>query len=1111
MKVKLIFLIIFLSIIFSIRVPAQPWMESTYISSEPLNFYKIQREFEAYWKDRVIEKGKGWKQFKRWENYWEDRVNEDGSFPHSGIILAEYNMYKREKKGGKRSIQANWVNLGPSFSSGGYSGLGRLNCIGFHPSNENIVYAGAAGGGLWKTVDGGATWTTSTDNLAVLGVSGIVIHPTNPDIMYIATGDGDAGDNYSVGVLKSTDGGNTFNTTGLNWSVTNTRRIRRLIIDPDDHNTLLVASSIGIYRTTNSGTTWTLEETGNFYDIEANPDGATQTFYASTGGIVYKSTNNGDTWSNAFTISGSSRLSLAVSLANNNYLYVLSSKSSNSGYNGVYRSTDSGLNFTLRSSTPNIMGWSTTGSDSGGQGWYDLVITADPNNAETIFVGGINNWKSTDGGITWALKSHWYGGGGVQSVHADKHAMEWFNGSLWEANDGGLYKTINGGNTWVHKSNTMVISQMYRLGVSQTDSKVIAGLQDNGTKLLNTNNNWSDVLGGDGMECIINPTNSNVMYGEMYYGNINRSTNGGSSWSNISNNIPGDPQGAWVTPYMLDPNDASIIYVAYDSLYKSTDQGSSWIKIGSTIQIDSSIKTLLALAPSNSSYIYTGTSNKLYRTQNGGSSWTTLTVPGSNTSAIAIHPENPDILWAVRKGYSDGSKVYKSINGGLSWTNISGTLPNLSANCILYQTGTDDGLYVGMDSGVFYRDNTMSDWEYFFDGLPNVEITELDINYSNNFIYASTYGRGIWKTELIGYMPSCFTPVSLNASDIKTNSVTLNWNNPLIVPTAYEWATTFVPLPPSTGTVVNGTSIIITSLSSATFYYFHVRSACDESAFSSWVTIGPIKTLLGCNDNFYDSGDVSGNYSDNENVIVTLCPAVVTQAIKLNFTSFDVEYEWDALYVFDGPDISSPMIPSSNPATQSGFPAGGYYDSFSPVIVTASYETGCLTIQFLSDPSVTGTGWSAGLTCVNQCINLVDNLNDHGIGSLRKEIGCAFDDQNIIIDPSIFGQTINLNTGVININKRINIVVPAGNTINIRAMNIGPVFQIPEDKSLMLGNLTIYGGSNIQGSAIINNGDLLLNNVIIYQPAASAGTASTILNNGNGSVNIMGNTQLKIE
>ena len=229
---------------------AQVWVDE-FTKQSDRNFYKIQEAFNEEWKDRTIEKGKGYKQYKRWENYWESRVNEDGSFPNAGIVQQEWEKYNRgqSKSKSRDALIANWTSLGPSSSNGGYAGIGRIASIAFDPVDTDKIYVGAAGGGFWKSSNGGDSWTTTSDDIATLGVSGIVVDQSNVNTIYIATGDGDGADNYSVGVLKSLDGGDTWNTTGLNWVTSSGRLIRRLIQDSNDANTLIAATSNGIYRT----------------------------------------------------------------------------------------------------------------------------------------------------------------------------------------------------------------------------------------------------------------------------------------------------------------------------------------------------------------------------------------------------------------------------------------------------------------------------------------------------------------------------------------------------------------------------------------------------------------------------------------------------------------------------------------------------------------------------------------------------------------------------------------------------------------------------------------------------------------------------------------------
>ena len=741
------------------KVNAQPWMEGLN-KSQKENFFEIQKAFNNYWKDKDYkEKGKGWKLFKRWEWFWQGRVNRDGSFPNP---MQNYNeiqklkTYRNKKKGNLRQTVSDWVSMGPSTNGGGYGGLGRVNCVRQHPTNSAILWAGAASGGLWKSTNTGQSWTTNTDELASIGITDLVYHPTNSNIMYLATGDGDHGDAQSVGVLKSTDGGTSWNTTGLNWSISQVKTISRLLIHPTNGNILIASTNDGIYRTINGGTTWarTLD---SYYarDMEFKPSDA-NTIYAA-GDSFYRSVDNGVTWTliteGLPAATDVQRIALAVTPNNSNYVYALLS-ANNSGFLSLCRSTNSGTTWTQMSTTPNILGWEQNGSDTGGQGWYDLSLAASPTNAELIFTGGVNCWKSTNGGTNWTPVTSW-----TSSVHADHHDL-WFvpnTDTLYNGNDGGVYRTVNSGANWTWLSNSMVITQYYRLGCAKTNENyVICGAQDNGTKLLK-NGVWTDVIGGDGMECAIDPVNPNYMYGELYYGNLRKSVNGGVTFGGMG--LPtefDDNLGAWVTPFLIHPLHPEVLYAGYRNVWKSTNRGSTWRNISN---FTTGSLQVLNVAESDTNVIYASTGSNFMRTTNAGTNWISLSLPTDGSLAsLAIHPSNPLRIWACFSGYNAGQKVYYSTNGGTNWTNISGGLPNVSATSIVMQYNYYDRLYVGTDIGVFYKDNLMTDWQEYSAGLPNVPIGELEINYRSSKLRAATFGRGLWEAG-IQDSPIIITPL----------------------------------------------------------------------------------------------------------------------------------------------------------------------------------------------------------------------------------------------------------------------------------------------------------------------------------------------------------------
>lgn len=787
------------------------------------NFYDIQQDFNIYYESVMqgkskIPKGKGIKQFKRWEYYWGARVDKNGDFPALGHNLEELRRYNENLKNSYSKSMSysvgsgNWTLLGPSpvpnNGTGQLNGNGRLNCIAFHPTDVNTIYVGAPSGGVWKTTDNGTTWTQYLEGLTRLGISSIVIHPTTPNTIYVATGDRDGGDVPGYGVWRSTDG-------GLNWEAHNTGigniTINELVMDPNNSDIMIAASSNGrIYRTVNGGDNWTQSASlgVNPKDIAYHPTNSSIVYASGT--EFHKSTDGGITWAeitNGVPI-GAQRIALAVSPNEPTWVYLLAG--GGNGLIGIYRSIDSGVSFTARATTPNILGYETNGSGTASQAWYDLVIAADPIDATTIYTGGVNLWKSTDAGATMNCISYWVGpSGGVDGVHADQHALEFspHNNTVYNGNDGGLYQTIDGGANWSDLSDGLAIAQIYKIGISQqTLDKAINGYQDNGTA-VSTGTTFITEIGGDGMECIIDPTDDTYMYGALYYGNIRRSTNGGDTFgTNITGSI--GENGAWVTPYKLDPNVPNRMLAGYDNVWRNNAvrTGDTWTQIsnfGGTSDIVD-----IAIASSNSDIIYVSRAdNGFHRSNNattGAPTWTNLeaNLPTAGTPKdIEIDHADPTHLFIAL-----GNNIYESTDSGLGWTDLSGTLPNISLNTIVIDKSSSLGaMYVGMDVGVYYKDNNQSDWTLYKTNLPNIEVTELEIHYNGNEcksrLYAATYGQGLWKSDLKdpGNLPpvACF---DVSATTGCVGNIFVLSDISAFTPTSWSWTIT-----PSTFNYVGGT------------------------------------------------------------------------------------------------------------------------------------------------------------------------------------------------------------------------------------------------------------------------------------------------------------------
>ena len=738
MKRTTIFLACFLSILGVQTLVGQP--PFTLTGADELDFYTLQKRTNEYYVENP--KAPLYKQWKRAEWYMQTRVNPDGKM----INLLEHNakewwIYSRQRPA-TRSTHGAWLSLGPSSIAGGGNGLGRLNTIQIHPLDTNIIYVGASNGGIWKSETGGTSWINISPYLPTLSVATIVIDPENPNRIFVLTGDYyNAFSGQYIGVIKSLDGGSTWLPTNGSPDI---NYPHKLMMDPTDPDIQYLISGDGVYKTNDAWENNFKIYTGLAYDMEFKPDDPSILYLGGNG--IFKKVGAGGFQAITDTdFTGwppGKFVSIGVSPDHNDCVYAFVSSAGEPV--GLYRSLSAG-----GANTWTIQ--DTMLANLGSYGYYARSLQVHPDDYEQVTIGQVWTKVSTEGGIPESWQSP------VNYVHADVHNSLFTANALFHANDGGLFKSTDGGSQFTDLSPGLEIMEMYGIaGTPQDIDLYYCGSQDNGTNRRTSNSQFHHVLGGDGGNCLIDYTNENIVYGMFQFGHLHKSTNGGQTFESI--NPPGE--GEWISPLIMDPVDPEIIFLGKSTLYRSDEGGDAgtWIDLGIPTGIPKISK--LAQGTDNRNVLYLSNNrtqdNKIHKTtdaliSSGNPGYTDIThnLPGGTITGIAVNPDNSDHVYITYGATLAGMKVFRSLDGGAtsgSWTNISGSLPNVPVNCIEFHDNglNNNALYIGTDIGVFYRDDDIGDWIHFSNYLPLTIVTDLYINPNANLIAAGTYGRGLW-------------------------------------------------------------------------------------------------------------------------------------------------------------------------------------------------------------------------------------------------------------------------------------------------------------------------------------------------------------------------------
>lgn len=716
--------------------------------------------------------------------------------PSTGIVprerLVEAYRYMTELEDRQRLQRAAGAIAGVSWRERGPNNCGgRTRAIMVDPNDptKRSVFAAGVGGGLWKTTDITAVspvWTAVNDFFSNIAITTIAHDPTATQTIYFGTGEGfyNADAIRGLGVWKSTNGGSTF-TQLTSTNNSNFFYIIKIVVHPTTGH-VFVATRAGLYKSKDGGTSFTKvlgagsgASINQMSDVEIAADGSVWAGMGSGGTDgIYRAPASGattgdagtyvklNTASNGFPTTGFDRIEIACAPSNSATTYVLLENNANSDLLGVWRTTNTGANWTQMTSPVDADGGVTPGFTRT-QAWYDLTIAVDPNNANTIFAGGIDLFKSTNGGSAWAQISHWYGGFGFQEVHADQHTIVFEPGSssvIYFGNDGGVYRTSNGTASMpilMNKNSGYNVTQFYACAMHPTaySNYFLAGAQDNGSHQFQNPgmNSTVEVTGGDGCFTHIDQDQPNFQWTSYVYNNYYRSTNGGASFSSVSFGNTG----SFVNPTDYD-NVSNVMYCAISggNYMRWTDPqtGNTTATIGITAFNGASVRHI-SVSPNTPNRVFFGLSNgRVVRVDNAntiatGSAGTLLGTPATgNVSCIAIEPGNDNHILVTYSNYGINS-VFECTNALAAtptFTSVEGNLPDMPVRWALFNPSNAQQAMLATEVGVWTTDllsGTATSWGPSSTGLAHTRVTMLQIRSSDNMVVASTHGRGLFTTD----------------------------------------------------------------------------------------------------------------------------------------------------------------------------------------------------------------------------------------------------------------------------------------------------------------------------------------------------------------------------
>jgi photosystem II stability/assembly factor-like uncharacterized protein len=713
------------------------------------------------------------------------------AYPYDRFDIKSYTRSLHEAR--ERAMEKNdFPGFDAEWTVAGPGNLGaRINTIAVHPENPDVIYVGFSAGGVFKTVDGGQNWEPVFDDQPFLAIGHIALDPSDPEVVYVGTGDPNISGYPFIGdgLYRSEDGGATWTHLGL----TEQRIISKVIIDPNDPDRIFVGcmgipfernNDRGLYRSEDGGQTWEqvlfISDQAGVIDMvmdHQNPlviyaagwdriRNNSESIVDGPGGKIYKTTNGGDTWN---VLQGGlpdfpiGRIGLAMSATDPDLLYALYVGIDLQVHN-IFKTINGGVSWEpiIDFSAPNSL----SAFALGGFGWYFGKIRVSPYDNNDIFVLGVELWRSRDGGQTWntAAPPWWQ-----YAVHADKHDLIFTApGNILLATDGGLYGTTDDALNW-QDIEDIPATQFYRVAYNPHQPDwYYGGAQDNGTTGgPELGFQWPRIYGGDGFQAVFHPLNANVFYVESQNGSINVTTNGGSSFSSATQGIVSDDRRNWDAPYIMSAHNPSVLYTGTYRIYRSSIGAvPAWQPISGDLTDGIVIHprfhniSTISESPLAAQLLYVGTSDgNVWRTDNDGTDWLSLSgsLPDRYVTSIKASPDFQDWVYVSHSGYKDNEfipRIFRSGDRGMNWESISGDLPDLAINEIFVLPGRQDTvIFVATDGGVYGTVNAGQNWARLGSNMPMVAVYDLGWNMARNELIAGTHARSIMTFPIDSIRP----------------------------------------------------------------------------------------------------------------------------------------------------------------------------------------------------------------------------------------------------------------------------------------------------------------------------------------------------------------------